>query len=140
MQPDAIKAIARFFVDENLLALGKLIAISRREVVYPGHPSLPEVPLGSRDEDWLAVVGRRDLVVITRDKKLRSRPVERQRLVATGVRTFVLTRAGDITTRAMHDLLESHWAPMEAYVATHPKGPWLAAITKAGIRPLHLRE
>lgn len=45
-----------FFVDENSLALGLELAKSRPEVFYPGHPNLPEVPRGTKDEVWLPVV------------------------------------------------------------------------------------
>jgi hypothetical protein len=70
--------VARFFVDENDLALGKALAALHGDVVYPGHPELPEVPRQTEDDVWLEVVGRRRLVVITRDKKIRYRPVEKQ--------------------------------------------------------------
>jgi hypothetical protein len=37
----------RFFVDENDLALGKALAETNPDLVYPGDPDLPEVPRGS---------------------------------------------------------------------------------------------
>lgn len=37
---------ARYFVDENDLALAKALAERYADVVYPGHPDLPEVPGG----------------------------------------------------------------------------------------------
>jgi hypothetical protein len=46
---------ARFFVDENDLALGRALAEEHDDVVYPGHPDLPEVPRGALDDDWLPV-------------------------------------------------------------------------------------
>jgi len=81
----------RFFVDENDLALGRALAETNPEVVYPGHPDLPEVPRGSLDDEWLPVIGRRGLVVITRDSRIRYRRVEKDRWVAFGVRGFILT-------------------------------------------------
>ncbi len=77
---------ARFFVDENDLALGRSLALARKDVVHPGHTRLPEVPVGTRDRDWLPVAGRLGLIVITRDKKIRSRPVEADLVVAAGIR------------------------------------------------------
>ena len=38
---------ARFFVDENDLALGKALAAVHGDVVYPGHPDIPSVRRGS---------------------------------------------------------------------------------------------
>lgn len=69
---------ARYFVDETDLALGKALAQANRDVLYPGHPHIPEIPRQALDDEWLPVVGERRLVVITRDKKIRYRPVEKQ--------------------------------------------------------------
>jgi hypothetical protein len=115
------QAAARFFIDENLLAVARLLAAGGRDVAHPGHRTMPEVPLGCGDDDWMRVVGERGLVVITRDKRIRSRPVER--LIEAGVRSFVLTRAGDLTTLAMQELLDSHWTAMPAYIDAHVSGP-----------------
>lgn len=52
---------ALYFTDENTLGLGKLLQRNgRADVLYPGHPNLPEVPLGTFDLDWMPVVARRD--------------------------------------------------------------------------------
>ena len=69
---------ARFFVDENDLALGRALEERLGHVVYPGHDNLPEVPRGTVDDAWLPVVGARKLVVITRDQRIRCRPVEKR--------------------------------------------------------------
>ncbi len=50
----------RFFVDESDLALGKALAATHPEVVYPGHQDLVEVPRGSLDDEWLPIIGSRD--------------------------------------------------------------------------------
>jgi len=88
---------ARFFIDENDLALGKSLA-AELDVVYPGHPDLPEVPRGSLDDQWLPVIGDDGLVVITRDRKIRYRPAEKLAWVDHRVRGFVLTGAKSQTT------------------------------------------
>lgn len=38
----------RFFFDENLLPVGRALAAVRRDVVYPGHPAVPHLPLEHR--------------------------------------------------------------------------------------------
>ena len=68
---------ARFFSDETDLALGKALAARHGDVVFPGHPDLPEVPRGSLDDEWLPVIGARRLIVVTRDQRIRYRPVEK---------------------------------------------------------------
>lgn len=68
---------ARFFVDENDLGLGKALAAQRTDVVFPGHPDLPEVSRGTLDDAWLEVIGRLGLVVVTRDRRIRYRSAEK---------------------------------------------------------------
>ena len=48
-------------------------------VLYPGHEDVPELPLGAKDTEIFEEIGagRRNLLFITRDKKIRTRPVER---------------------------------------------------------------
>ncbi len=133
-------APARFFVDENDLALGRSLALARKDVVHPGHPRLPRVPLGTPDAHWLPIVGDLGLVVITRDKKIRSRPVEADLVLRSGVRGFVLTSSGDMSTWDTLTLLVRHWEALERYMGAHPEGPWLAAVTNQGVRPLNVRS
>ena len=131
---------ARFFVDENDLALGRSLAAARRDVVHPGHPRLVDVPLGTKDEDWLPIIGGLGLIVITRDKKIRSRPVESARVLSAGVRGFVLTTSGDLNTWQTLTLLVRQWEAIETYVEANPAGPWLAAVTNQGIKALRVRD
>lgn len=132
-------APARFFVDENDLALGRSLAHARRDVLHPGHVRLPEVPFGTPDAVWLPIIGGLGLVVITRDKKIRSRPAEAELVIAAGVRGFVLTSAGDLSTWATLSVLVHQWDALERHLAGHPGGPWLAALTSQGVRPLRIR-
>ena len=129
---------ARFCVDENDLALGKALADLHGNVVFPGHPDLPEVPRRSLDDEWLAVIGVRGLVVITRDKRIRYRPVERAMWVEHRVRSFVLTGTASQSTSDSLTLLEHHWAEMAVSVEAEPVGPWMYAVTRAGLRPIPL--
>lgn len=80
----------RFFSDETDLGLAKrLVKKLPGQVVYPGHSDLPEVPRGCKDDEWLNVIGSRRLVVITRDKRIRTRPVLNAKWVRFQVRGFV---------------------------------------------------
>jgi hypothetical protein len=129
---------ARFFVDENDLALGKALADLHGGVVFPGHPQLPEVPRRTLDDDWLAVVGAQRLVVITRDKRIRYRPVERRMWVDHRVRGFVLTGTTSQSTEDSLTVLELHWTAMALIVDSEPAGPWMYAVTQAGLRAIPL--
>ena len=130
---------ARFFIDENDLALGRSLALARKDVLHPGHVRLPDVPLGTPDAQWLPIVGGLGLVVITRDKKIRSRPAEAELVIAAGIRGFVLTSAGDLSTWDTLSVLVRQWDALERHLVAHPSGPWLAALTSQGVRPLRIR-
>jgi hypothetical protein len=129
-----------YFVDENDLALGKALAERRDDVVFPGHPALPEVPRQSLDDEWLAVVGARQLVVITRDQRIRYRQIEKARWRESGVRGFVLTGRTSQSTTDSLELLERHWSQIEGIVQSRGDGPWMFAVTKSGLREISLSE
>ena len=129
---------ARFFVDENDLALGKALAAEHEDVVFPGHPDLPEVPRRTDDDVWLAVIGRRRLVVITRDQRIRYRPVEKRAWVEHRVRGFVLTGRGSQSTADSKAILNTHWPMIESIVVNRPTGPWMQAVTASGLREIDL--
>ncbi len=129
---------ARFFVDENDLALGKALAGRYGNVVFPGHPDLPEVPRQSADDAWLEIVGAERLVVVTRDKHIRYRPIERRRWVEHAVRGFVLTGKASQSTIDSLALLEQRWDEVMAIVDAYPEGPWMYAVTRGGLRQIVL--
>ena len=129
---------ARFFVDENDLALGKAFASVHDGVVYPGHAELPEVPRQTPDDVWLPIIGARGLVVITRDKRIRYRPVEKRAWLTYGVRGFVLTGTGSQSTADSVAILDRHWQTIMAIVESDTEGPWMQAVTAGGLRPIDL--
>lgn len=51
----------------------------------------------AQDQVWLTEVGKRDWVVLTKDKHIRYRAVETNALMSAKVRAFVLTTRGDLT-------------------------------------------
>lgn len=130
--------VTTFFVDENDLALGRALAQQHNDVVYPGHPALPEVPRQTPDDEWLQVVGTRQLIVITRDQRIRYRPVERLAWVGHQVRGFVLTGRGSQSTEQSLHVLTHHWAAMDAIIDVGPNGPWMYAVTSTGLQPIDL--
>lgn len=128
----------RFFVDENDLALGKALAEEHEGVVFPGHPAIPEVPRQAQDDDWLQTIGEHGLVVITRDQRIRYRPVEKQAWLDHAVRGFVLTGRNSQSTAQSRAILTSHWNRIEGLIAERPEGPWMYAVTDSGLREIEL--
>ena len=129
---------ARFFVDENDLALGKALRDLHNDIVYPGHVELPEIPRGALDDDWLPIVASLRLAVITRDQRIRYRPVERRLWMEHRVRGFVLTGRRSQSTLDSPAILQQHWPHIEQIIVTEPDSPWMYAITTTGLRPITL--
>lgn len=129
---------ARFFIDENDLALGKALAATHDDVVYPGHPDLPDVPRGSLDDEWLPVIGAGRLIVITRDQRIRYRPVEKLLWVQFRVRGFVLTGRKSQSTADSLRILERHWQRIDAVAEEKHDGPWMYAVTEDRLREIEL--
>lgn len=93
-------------MDESALGLGKELEATRNDTVYAGHPLIPECPLGTSDPDWMSAVATRDLVVIVRDRRIRTKPVERAQFRATSLRVFWIAGKRDQSTRQWLTRLE----------------------------------
>ncbi|BBG00345.1 MULTISPECIES: PIN-like domain-containing protein [Pseudonocardia] len=123
---------SRWFVDENSLGVAKALAYVRGDITWPGAPDGP-VPAGAADTAWLPIVGRAGLVVLTRDKRIRSRPLERQTLLDHGVRACFLTSGGSLDLFSQLRLWLRYWDDIESLVIEQP-APWLASVTRTGVR------
>jgi hypothetical protein len=132
--------VAQYFVDENLLPVGRALAHVRADVVHPDHPALPQIPLGTKDPEWIPLVGRDalNLVVITRDGQIRRKSVEAALCSAYHVRLVVLTGKKSLTKWENLGLLVRTWDKLEKKVAELGDGYWAQALTSAGLRDLHL--
>jgi hypothetical protein len=129
-----------YFTDENTLGLGKLLRRSGRDDVrYPGHVALPEVPVGTPDLDWMPVIARLDLVVVTRDRRIRTRPAELRAYWAFGIRSVWLGAKQDLGPREQLEVFLAHQTRLQREIVKRGPGPWALAITPSGIRPLNLR-
>ncbi|EIV94547.1 hypothetical protein [Frankia sp. QA3] len=125
----------RFFVDENTLPLGKALAAVRPDVLHPGHRRCP-ISLGAQDTEWLPYVGDSDLVLLTRDMKIRHRLAEKRLFLAHAVKGIFLTKAGSTTRWDMLSMVVQHWEKFEP-LADLP-GPWVRSLTRAGLGELKL--
>lgn len=67
----------RFVVDENTLAVGKVMQQLRDDVAYVGDPLISDlIPRRSLDEHWIPVVAAHGWVAITNDHHMRTRHYE----------------------------------------------------------------
>lgn len=122
----------RFFVDENDLALARALASARHDVVHPGHGRLAEVPKGTPDVDWMPIVAAKDLVVISRDKKIRTRTAELAAYRECGLRVFFLTGTTSQDTWESLSILVRRWEQIEEIITEEGRGPWAYSATASG--------
>ena len=126
-----------FFMDENLLGMGKLLVRSgRRDILYPGHAGLPEIPLGTPDLDWMPTVATRGLVVMTRERRIRTRPVELSAYRAHGIRSVRIGSKRDLSPRDQVEMFITHEAELHDEILARGVGPWALLLTRAGVREL----
>ena len=130
----------RFFFDENLLGVGRAIALARDDVVYPGHTALPQIPQGAADALWLPIIGSAglNLVLITRDLNIRNKPGERALLRQHSVRGLFLTGKQDMNRWDKLSLLVKNWDQFERRLSKNGPGPWALSLTPSGFRDIPL--
>lgn len=128
-----------YFTDENALGLGKLLCrAGRDDVLFPGHPSLPEVLLGTLDIVWMPLIAARGLVVLTRDKRIRTRPAELRAYLECGIRSVWIGAKRDLAPQDQVDLFLRHEARLQREIVKRGDGPWALALGETGLRPLRL--
>ena len=130
----------RFFFDESALGVGKTLAVARRDVVHAGHVLIPEVPLGSLDPVWMPAVAARDLIVIARDRRIRSKPGELALLLDSGLRVFWIAGKRDLSTWDYLVRLVNRWQDIEAVIAERGPGPWFMAVRETSVAEIALRS
>lgn len=130
-----------YFTDENTLGLGKLLRrAGRDDVLYPGHEDLVDVPLGTPDLDWMPVIARGLLIVVTRDRRIRTRPAELRSYWQHGIRSVWIGAKQDLGPRQQVELFLRHEQRLQREITKRGPGPWALAMTPTGVRPLALRE
>lgn len=139
-RPERRRASAVYFTDENALGLGKrLRQRGRDDVLYPGHERLPNVPLGAADVDWMPVVGRAGLVVLTRDRRIRTRPAELAVYREHGIRSVWIGAKRDLGPDDQVAIFLAHEARLTRAIDELGTGPWALVLTASGVRQITLR-
>jgi hypothetical protein len=123
----------RWFVDESALGLGKLLASTRDDVIYAGHPDLPEIPLGTSDVGWMPIVAERNWVAFRRDRRIHTRPREVRVFSEVGLRTVWLGGKKDMGSHQQLDLVIRHWQTLEDRREELGPGPWSVTLLGGGL-------
>jgi hypothetical protein len=122
----------RFFADESILGLGKGLSRLRPDLVHPGHPLIPEVETGSLDHEWIPIVAARGLIAIGRDKRVRTKPAERQAVIDSGLRYIWIGGKQDESSWEWTLRLARYWDQIERLIEEMGPGPWFITVNKSG--------
>jgi hypothetical protein len=87
-------------------------------------------PPEALDVDWLMEVSKLDWVVLTKDKKIGSRPLEVDAIARAGVKVFILV-SGDLSSQQMADVFANSLEKLKG-IAKGNKAPFIAKIYKSG--------
>ena len=82
------------------------------------------------DEEWLPAVGRRGWLILTKDDRIRKRPAEREALMQSGARAFILP-SGNMSGEDMASAIANALPKIQRFVAKNPP-PFIARIPKVG--------
>lgn len=132
----------RYLADENAIGLAKVLIREhgRTDVRHVGQAELPEIPRGTPDLQWLAWAGQRGWIVLTRDRRIRTRPAELRAFREHGVRVVWIGGKRDHSARDLAALFLKHEQRLQRVATKLGTGPWVVNLTPSGVRQLRLRE
>jgi len=130
-----------YFTDENVLGLGRLLrGQGREDVLFPGHERLPGVPLGAPDLEWMPIIADLGLVVLTRDRRIRTRPAELNSYLELGIRSVWMGAKQDLGPHDQLEMFLKHEVRLQHEIVKRGAGPWALAMSPSGIRPVNLKR
>ncbi len=138
MAPAVRRDTIRWYFDESLLGAAKTLGTLRDDVVHPGHPLIPELPLGSLDTDWIPIVAEAGWVAFARDRRIRSRPAEADAFMEAGLRMVWFGGKKDLRPAEQAALFERFLPRLEQQITKQGRGPWGLVLTSKGLAPLRL--
>jgi hypothetical protein len=117
------------FLDETLYNCQPIhTSLESMAVEYIRHGSV--FRSGILDTEWLPVVGQKRWVVLTSDKRIRFNQLEREQVIAHGVREFVFS-SGNLNGVMMGEILKVAMPRMQKIFAEQ-EAPFIACITQSG--------
>jgi hypothetical protein len=132
-------ADVRFYFDEDVLGLAKVIAALRPDITYPGDPGgtvhrrvRPPCPIasGTKDPEWIPFVAGRGWLIVTRDAAIQRRPAEVAAVRENGARIVVIAGSEARGTWDQLEVLMVNWRRLERWA--EELGPFIYAITRTG--------
>lgn len=89
-----------------------------------------------KDEEWLEDAGKKGLVVLTKDRRIKQKPAERAMILECNVRCFCVTKSKNLNADELADLFIMHKETI--YDACAEPGPFFYAVRSDKIERLDI--
>lgn len=137
----------RFYFDEDVLGLARVIAQLRPDCTFPGDPGAEifkrrrdacPIDRGTKDTAWLPKVTEFGWLVITRGYSIRKNLAERHAVRDSGARMVALSGEDARTKWGQLELLMMRWRRIEALVAE--PGPFIYLASRSRFEQIALDD
>ncbi len=139
-------AAVRFYVDADLLGLGKLLGSLRNDTTYPGDPGAalhkrerPPCPISSPavlDADWIPVVAERGWLIITRDSRIMENRAEITAIKENNARMVALNQRDAQSKWGQLEVFMTQWRRIDAL--TTEAGPFIWRASRTTMTSIQL--
>lgn len=132
-------ADVRFYFDEDVLGLAKVVGALRPEVTYPGDPGAVifrrerppcPIPSGAKDPQWIPFVAQQGWLIVTRDSNIQRRRAEVAAVRDNGARMVAIAGPDARGTWEQLEVLMINWRRIQSW-ADEP-GPFIYSVTRTG--------
>jgi len=107
-----------FYVDESIFSHALVRELTAAGIIFDRVGVT--VPFGAADDVWLSHCGKQSFIALTRDQRIRYRPLEKQALIDHGMACFTFTQGQATATQCAARIVEL--APkMVAITASQPR-------------------
>jgi predicted nuclease of predicted toxin-antitoxin system len=117
-----------FFVDR---CLGRSVGLALRDSGLIVEFHADHFPDDADDQTWISEVGRRGWIVLTKDKAIRTRPVELHAVESAKVRMFRLS-SGNMTGAEMARVFVANRLRLGRFIKNNPS-PFIARVSAGGV-------
>ena len=135
-------ADVRFYLDADILGLGKLLGGLRSDVTYPGDPGITihkraraacviTTPR-TKDSVWIPLVSAQNLLIVTRDSKIQQHSAEIAAVMDNQGRMVALSSGDASTVWGQLEVVMTQWRRIEE-LAELP-GPFIYTATRTVLK------
>lgn len=128
---------ARFLLDRSLG--GKLLVARLRDAGWDARTLAEEfgddVSQTMPDEEWIAAGTRSGYILLAKDHRIATRPLEAQAIYVHDARAIAFAR-GDLSATAMGDMCLEHERSIHRLASVQP--PFVFSLSATGLRRKHL--